>query len=173
MVESLSPRRVPSRRNALDSDSVRRVFQATFGRWHAAEGSAHTPEEWYAILAEALIQECASLQELVALAGFAFVERITHFTAEAQDALLGAGAQPVLRHCLGSLTEEALATPKAAADYFQTLRQRFRQTGLRGTQVMMPIRAALTGTLKGPCLGKVASLLGLRRCRARLERILI
>jgi glutamyl/glutaminyl-tRNA synthetase len=44
--------------------------------------------------------------------------------------------------------------------------------GLRGRDVMFPIRAALTGTMVGPCLGVVASLLGYERCRGRLREAL-
>ena len=82
-------------------------------------------------------------------------------------------APKVLEHCRTTLTEDALRTPLTANEFFREMRHHFRDTaGIRGRLVMFPIRAALTGTLKGPCLGMVTSLLGRRRCIERREDVL-
>jgi len=75
--------------------------------------------------------------------------------------------------CVQCMSAEKLATPDRAKLFFQELRHRFRDTmGLRGRYVMFPIRAALTGTMVGPCLGIVASVLGYERCCSRLREAL-
>ncbi len=155
-------------------ESVREAYraglEAAYGRWERAEGTVHTPEAWFAILCEAVAQEAKTLEEMVALSAFAFVERLTAYTPEAVEALQGPMALEVLRRAREALTEEALATPESANAYFRVLRHHFRDAaGLRGKLVMFPIRAALTGTMVGPCLGVVASLLGARRAAQRLE----
>jgi nondiscriminating glutamyl-tRNA synthetase len=149
---------------------VRPRFEAAYGRWQNAEDTAHTPEAWLGILVGAAQEEAATLSEVVALAEFAFVERVIRLTPEAEEALGGEWVPEVLRTCRDTLTQGALATPQSANRHFQDLRHHFRDAaGLRGRQVMFPVRAALTGSLTGPCLGVVSSLLGLTRCVRRLE----
>jgi len=149
---------------------LRPRLEAAFGRWEASAGTAYDAERWYAALVAALAQEAKTLEEMVALSEFAFVERVTRLTPAAQEALAGAWAPGVLRHCLETLSAPALSGAEAAAAYLRTLRHHWRDTaGLRGQQVMFPLRAALTGTMVGPCLGIVISLLGLARCVQRLQ----
>lgn len=149
---------------------LRPLLERAFGRWEASAGTAYSAEEWYTTLVTALAQEAKSVPEMVALSAFAFVERVTCFTPAAQEALAGPYADQVLRHCLETLTPSAVASAEAAAAYLRTLRHHWRDVaGLRGQQVMFPLRAALTGTMVGPCLGIVVALLGLERCCQRLQ----
>lgn len=149
---------------------LRLRLMKVYGRWEHSEGTAYIPEAWFEVLAGALQQEANTFEQMVALSEFAFVERVSSFTPEAQQALKEEWSPIVLRRCREALTEEALATPTSAQDFFRDLRHEFRdRAGLRGRQVMFPLRAALTGTMVGPCLGVVASLLGLARCLRRLE----
>jgi glutamyl/glutaminyl-tRNA synthetase len=107
---------------------------------------------------------------MAALSAFAFVERVDACTAEANEALRGPLACDVMQLCLDTLTDEALATPASANAYLRHLRHSWRsRRGMRGKLVMFPLRAALTGTMVGPCLGVVTSLLGRERCCGRLE----
>ena len=149
---------------------LRLRLMKAYGRWERSEGTAHTPETWFEVLASALQQEANTLEQMMTLCEFAFVERVSRFTPEAQQALKEEWSSIILRRCREALTEEALTTPTSAQNFFRDLRHEFRdRAGLRGQQVMFPLRAALTGTMVGPCLGVVASLLGLARCVQRLE----
>jgi hypothetical protein len=151
-------------------EALRPLLEQTFGRWEASAGTAYAAETWYATLVTALAQEAKSIPEMVALSAFAFEERVTRLTPAAQEALAGPWAPQVLRHCLDTLTPDAVASSQAAAEYLRALRHHWRDVaGLRGQQVMFPLRAALTGTMVGPCLGIVLSLLGWDRCRQRLQ----
>jgi glutamyl/glutaminyl-tRNA synthetase len=162
---------------AADPERVRHLLRARFrrlyGRWHGASTTSHLPEEWLSVLASALQEEAGSLDEAAELARFAFVDRVGRMTGEVADALNGPHVCAVLAGCREGLDPGKLATPDRAKLFFQELRHHFRDTvGLRGRDVMFPIRAALTGTMVGPCLGVVASLLGYERCRGRLREAL-
>ena len=149
---------------------VRPLLMDAYGRWDWAEGSAHAPEAWYRLLVAALQPEARSLEDLVALAAFAYGPSVTAWTDEAQAALVEPWAPVVLARCRDTVTAEALTSPASAKDFFRDLRHALRdEAGLRGRQVMFPLRAALTGTMRGPCLGLVATLVGAARCRRRIK----
>lgn len=149
---------------------LRPRLEAAYGAWERSRGTAYDAQGWYDLLVSSLQAEVATLDQMVALGRFCFVERITEFTDEARQALAGEGAREVLAYCQRALTAEAIALPDDAALFYQQMRHHFRDTaGLRGRLVMFPIRAALTGTLVGPCLGIVTALLGYTRCMERLE----
>jgi hypothetical protein len=153
-----------------------RLVQA-YGRWEAASGSAHDADAWYAILVRAVQLESSTLEQTVALCEFALasdrVALANHaglWTKAAHAAWDDPYTGDVLRRCLDTLEPEHLATPDAAARYFQALRHYFRETaGVRGQRVMSAVRAVLTGSMTGPCLGIVASLLGWQRCVERIR----
>ncbi len=145
-----------------------------YGAWARAEGSAHSPASWEQILRRAVAAESASVDEMAALSAFAFAERITDYAPEAASALADEHALLVLRRCRDTLLAEALRSPEAAKDWLRELRHDLRDThGLHGKLVMFPLRAAWTGSMVGPCLGIVASLLGYARCCTRLEDHLV
>jgi glutamyl/glutaminyl-tRNA synthetase len=149
---------------------LRPRLETLYARWEHAAGTAHDPASWYRLLVSAVQQEADSWDDLLTLSAFAFVPRVIRFTPEARKALAGTWVPDVFARCRANLTTEALVTPQAANAYFQVLRHERRDNaGLRGRQVMLPLHAALTGSLIGPCLGIVSSLLGLERCVQRLE----
>jgi glutamyl/glutaminyl-tRNA synthetase len=164
-----APRGMAADDPAIVADYCAQLKRA-YGGWERARGTAHSPEAWEQILRSAVALESASVDEMVALSAFAFVERVTRLTPEAASALGEEHARLVLRRCRDTLSPEALHTPEAAKDWLRDLRHTLRdEQGLRGKLVMFPLRAAWTGAMVGPCLGIVASLLGYTRCCQRLE----
>jgi nondiscriminating glutamyl-tRNA synthetase len=163
-------RRLQRADTARIAELVRPRLEAAYDRWHAAEGTLHEPESWFQILVSATQEEASTLNEMVELAAFAFQDGVETLTDEARDALADEWARPVLAHCVETVSEDALATPQRANLYFKELRHYFRDTAeIRGRRVMFPVRAALTGSVTGPCLGVVSSLLGKKRVVERLE----
>ncbi|MHB1296855.1 MAG: hypothetical protein ACYC4R_17910 [Anaerolineae bacterium] len=166
----------PTNRQALRSMPLEQVsallrprLVAAYGVWERSAGTCEEPEIWYGRLVEATRAEASTLAEMEALCAFALAAERPELTADAAQVLAEAWAPAVLRRCLDTLSEKALRTPEQAAEFLRGLRHDLRDSrGLRGIQVMHPIRAALTGSLIGPCLGIVASLLGLERCKRRL-----
>ncbi|MFH1084769.1 MAG: hypothetical protein V1772_03275 [Chloroflexota bacterium] len=153
---------------------MRPLLVGAYGRWEWADGSAHAPDAWYRLLTEAVQPEARSLDDLVALAAFAYGPRVTAWTGEAQAALAEPWAPAVFARCYATLSAAALASPEVAKGYFRDLRHALRdEAGLSGRQVMFPLRAALTGSMRGPCLGVVATLLGVVRCQQRIEAVWI
>ena len=146
----------------LGEETIR--LEEAFGSWERSAGTAYGPEDWYQALVLAAREEAATVKEMVALSEFAFVEQV-HFTPEALKALREETAPLVLQHCYDTLGEEDVLSPEAASAYFHRLREHFAELG--GREVMFPVRAALTGSLRGPNLGVVAALLGFVRCRGR------
>ncbi|MHB0857476.1 MAG: hypothetical protein ACYC5M_07885 [Anaerolineae bacterium] len=161
---------------ALRSAPVERVASlmqprlvSLYGAYECSVGTAHLPDVWYHRLVEATRAEASTLGEIDALCAFALAAERPPLTPAARDVLAGPWVPEVLQRCLDTLSVEHLETPDQAAQFLRSLRHHLRDTrGLRGQQVMHPVRAALTGTLVGPCLGIVASLLGLERVRRRL-----
>ncbi|MGM0400428.1 MAG: glutamate--tRNA ligase [Chloroflexota bacterium] len=148
-------------------------LQAAYGRWHHAEDTAYDPHTWYRLLVEATREEATTLEDMVSLSEFAFVENVSKFSPKAQQALGRKEACMVLQHCLDTLTLSDLISHEAANDYLQGLREHLREAAdLGGRDVMFPLRAALTGSVSGPSLGLVMSLCGLSRCQKRLKRAL-
>ena len=114
-----------------------------------------------------------SVEDLVSLSAFALGAEVFAPTETAMLTLQDQWASPVLTRCLQTISDCALHTPESANTYLRSLCHHFRDTvGIRGRQVMSPLRSALTGTLRGPCLGVVTSLLGASRCRSRIEEAL-
>lgn len=152
------------------ADLLRPRLEEAYGRWEAAEGTAHAPEHWYSLLVGAAQEEATTLSDMVVLCAFALAPHPPDTTEEAQQALAEPQAARALSAFLDGLTAAAISTPEAANAWLTELRHALRDSdGLRGRQVMFPIRAALTGSLRGPCLGVVTSLLGEQRCRQRAQ----
>jgi glutamyl/glutaminyl-tRNA synthetase len=155
---------------ALDLAEARDMLRSAYGveaRW-SADGGYETPADWLASLLAALAPELASPADLPAAARFAFDDRVI-VTESALPYLAGPRAGDVLREFAGRLERVERATPEVVKALFDELRATLKAAwGLRGREVMMPIRVALTGAVAGPCLEIVVCLLGRRRCLERL-----
>ena len=151
----------------------RRLLISEYGRWECSAGTAYSPDAWFHLLFDATLAEATSIEHMVELSRFAFAQRIDRFTPGAREALEEEHAPTVLRHVALTVVSDSLATSERANAYLREVRHHFRDTmGLRGKQVMFPLRAALVGSLEGPCLGTVTSLLGENRCNQRLMDVL-
>ena len=152
-------------------ERARPFLLRAYGTCERCAGTAHTPYAWLDILVDALRAETTSLETLADAAAFCLLDSPLVLTAEAQEALAAPWAQLVLDACAAQLRPEHLRSAEGANQFFTQLRRETKaRHGLTGRQVMFPLRAALTGTLVGPCLGVVATLLGPQRCRERLDR---
>ena len=144
-------------------------LRSAFGRVSCHEGTALSETEWRETLAAAIREEMATLQDIVELGRPLFEDDFTP-TAEARQARLAAAAPDVLSALAADLPGLEPFTYDTVNQYLRSLRYRFKtERALAGREVMFPIRAALTGTLKGPCLVVVAILLGKERCLHRIR----
>jgi nondiscriminating glutamyl-tRNA synthetase len=144
-------------------------LQSAFGRVSCHEGTALGETEWRETFATATRDEMATLQDVVELGQPLFEDNFA-LTEEAKQALLAVAAPDVLSALAADLPGLEPFTYDAVNLYLRALRYRFKtERALAGREVMFPIRAALTGTLKGPCLVVLAILLGKERCLSRIR----
>lgn len=88
------------------------------------------------------------------------------------DAPLEPGAHAVIAGAPEALWPAALAALDTHGTDFKALAAQAGQAaGLKGKQLFMPLRAALTGQTHGPELAQLLPLIGPERARARLQRI--
>jgi len=136
------------------------------------EGTALSAEQWLDAIAEAIRSELNCPPDAVDLARFAFVDEVSH-TADALESLGQPSAPQVLRAFADGWACLPAHDYETADTFFRDLRKQFKEAqGLSGVEVMQPIRAALTGSLEGPCLVVVSILLGKDRCLQRVFAVL-
>jgi glutamyl/glutaminyl-tRNA synthetase len=98
-------------------------------------------------------------------AGRMFYEAVvTVEEGEARDALAAPGAAAVLATFARLAEQVAPWTREAVKECVKAVQ---KETGVKGKQLFMPIRAALTGSAHGPELPVIAELLGQATCIAR------
>lgn len=140
-------------------------------RW-TDDGGYPSAEEWLTKLIASVQQELTRLDELPAAVRFAFDDHMV-VSAPMAEAIAHAWVKDVLAMFAERLQPLARTEPETIADLFKDLRAACKEKfGLRGRDVMTAVRAALTGTIEGPCLEVVVCLLGRRRCLERVNRFL-
>lgn len=140
-----------------------------YGAWHRAGGTDLDPDAWSDSLLRAVKDELTCLSDIVSASRFAFVGQVQPDPAAAQ-----ALSVPTARAVLKAFVERCGSVERwdhdSADALFRGLRADLKALdGLTGKQVMQPIRAALTGSLAGPCLVAVANLLGKQTCIDRVS----
>jgi nondiscriminating glutamyl-tRNA synthetase len=151
-------------------DAVREL-EAAYGRsdrW-TADGGYATPAAWLAKLLETIAPELRQPADAPAAARFAFADEVTVSGAIA-EALRQPYTEDVVREFSRRLQKLERAEAEPVALLFKELRSALKERrGVRGRDVMMTLRAALTGRVEGPCLEIVVCLLGRRRTLERLK----
>jgi glutamyl/glutaminyl-tRNA synthetase len=145
---------------------------AAFGTTSRQEGTVFSAAEWLQTFVTSVTDEMVTLEDAVVLGRPIFEDQFT-MTPEAEEALRGPSDRGVLSAFVEGLPAIEPFDYDTVNEYFRSLRARFKsEQALSGRQVMFPIRVALTGTLKGPCLVIIAILLGKRRCQQRAQTII-
>ncbi|MCA9993008.1 MAG: glutamate--tRNA ligase [Ardenticatenaceae bacterium] len=133
-----------------------------------AYGTLPANTAWLRQLTALLRTELVRLADAVDLAEWAFVDTFD-YVAEAQAALASPPAGIILPHLIAELAQTVLLDAATAGSILAGLRHRLGQPhGWNQRALFWPIRAALTGRVKGPPLADIMGLLGKQRCMARL-----
>ena len=159
--------------DAALAEQLKPYLLAAHGRWHAAQGTGLTPEDWLLLLVQACRGELSELGDIVPLSAFALSPQ-----AEREAAACAILAQPYCATVLADFRTRLSALPVLEYDpvneLFRGLRHDLKgPLGITGVQVMMCVRSALTGRLDGPCLVQVVCLLGKERCLERTNQSFI
>jgi glutamyl/glutaminyl-tRNA synthetase len=150
------------------ADRIAPYLREAYGNPTRHEGTALSSEQWLQTLAGAIRDELDCMSDAAKASRFAFADEIIR-EPDALESLSQGAVPEVLRAFADGWARLPAYDYDTADAFFGTLRRQFKETrGLSGKQVMQPIRAALTGSLRGPCLVVVSILLGKDRC---LERI--
>jgi nondiscriminating glutamyl-tRNA synthetase len=125
-------------------------------------------DDWLLRLAALIREEISLFSEAPAAASWAF-EAGFEYTDAANKSLSDEAARPVLIRLIAELAQLVLLDTSTADRILKRMRQDFKElAGLSASQVMQPLRAALTGKLDGPPLPEIMALLGSARCMERL-----
>jgi glutamyl-tRNA synthetase len=143
-----------------------------YGVAHRSSGTAYDEGQWLELLVEAVREEAADLNEMSQRAGFAFAEDLS-LDPEARDALGTEAAGAVLADFERRLGDCCRVDVEQANHILHATRDELKASlGLKGREVMFPIRAALAGTVRGPELAVIVALLGTERCQDRIRKAL-
>jgi nondiscriminating glutamyl-tRNA synthetase len=126
------------------------------------------PEAWLAQVLDAVKENAETLAELGGLISL-FLPGSFSMDDEAKATLAREGAATAVK----ALEEITAGMEEVKEEDFSVIvAQLKKQTGLKGKELLAPIRAALTGRTEGPELKKVLPLLGKRMILERLSQAL-
>jgi glutamyl-tRNA synthetase len=146
-------------------------LEETYESEDRSEGTAYNAQAWLELLMDNVREEVDTLSQIPAHVSFAFADDPA-YTKEAKEALEAPAAARVLKSFADALEAVDILDSSAASDVLQSLRSQLKEEDLTSREVMLPVRAGLTGTLHGPNLAVVMALLGKERCLERVRRTL-
>jgi nondiscriminating glutamyl-tRNA synthetase len=116
--------------------------------------------EWLVRLTAVIRDNLHKLEDAVEAAEWAFADNF-ELSDDAQAALQGESAHPVLTRLVAELAHVVLLDEATAQSILQGLRTSFKENeGWNAPAVFHPIRAALTGQTGGPPLAEIMAILG-------------
>jgi nondiscriminating glutamyl-tRNA synthetase len=161
-------RRLPVERIARNAAPY---LKEAYGQQECSAGTAYEPQAWLELLVDNVREELDTLTEIPAHVAFAFVDEPA-YTGEAHAALQAPSAAAVLKAFAEMVSQAATLDLPEAHELLARLRSTLKQrSNLGAREVMLPIRAVLTGSIHGPNLSVVLALLGKDRCQSRVQRV--
>jgi nondiscriminating glutamyl-tRNA synthetase len=134
------------------------------------EANSHN-QSWLLSLVSVIREELSTLNDAIEAARFAF--RPTPRTPEAHDALMGECGRLLLETAQARLSSLPRLTPENTSALFKEMRVEFKEShNLNAQAVMFPLRAALSGSITGPHLSDIVTLLGKAETLQRIEHAL-
>lgn len=129
-------------------------------------------DRWLERLVALIRGDMVRLADAVELSEWALSDTFA-FSQEAEEALATDAARPVLVRLIAELAHVVLLDEQTAQSILQSMQSQFAAaSGWQTRDVYWPIRAALTGRVRGPALHEVMALLGKGRCLERAAVIL-
>jgi nondiscriminating glutamyl-tRNA synthetase len=126
------------------------------------EGFIRTPLppkrfEWLKMVVASVRKQLSYMQEIAGYVKFYFDENMQIENEEAQQIMAGEQVKPVLAGLIKKVNASAGITEDGAK---ALLKEVGKDLGLKGKQILMPVRVALTGSTQGPDLNQVMVILG-------------
>ena len=129
------------------------------------EQPSEEDREWGRKLIALYQKEMSYAGEIVPLSEM-FFKDMPELGAEEQEVINGAQVPELMQHLYGKL--EALEPFEAAE--IKTIKEVQKETGIKGKQLFMPIRVAVTGQMHGPELPNTIEVLGKDKVLSRLKQ---
>jgi glutamyl/glutaminyl-tRNA synthetase len=129
-------------------------------------------DRWLERLVALIRDDMTRLSDAVELSEWALTDTFA-FSHDAERALETAQTRPVLARLVAELAHVVLLDEQTARSILQSMQRSFAGSfHWQAREVYWPIRAALTGRVRGPALHEVMALLGKGRCLERAAAIL-
>lgn len=132
------------------------------------EGFANDNREWLILLIETVKESMHKVSEIVEKTSFIFNDKPDLNEEEAIDIINGENVSAVLNGIENELKEINDIDLEYAKGFMKKIQ---KATGVKGKQLFMPARVALTGSIHGPEFVNVLVLLGKDRIIKRIEYI--
>ncbi|MCC5895454.1 MAG: glutamate--tRNA ligase [Alkalibacterium sp.] len=133
---------------------------------YVEENPSEEKGEWIKRLVGLYQEQMSYAAEITSLATL-FFEDSLEFSEEELAVLKGESVPVVLEAFTAQIKE---VTPFEADEIKKTIKAVQKETGVKGKNLFMPIRAAVTGQLHGPQLNDAIELLGREKVLANLEK---
>jgi glutamyl-tRNA synthetase len=144
-------------------------LREAYGTDDRSQGTAYTPQAWRELLVEHVREEVDHLDQIPGTVPFLFRDGVDH-TEQARAALSTPMAKMVVRALADSVASAGSLDLTEADSILRQLRTQLKaEENLAAREVMFPLRASLTGSLRGPSLAVITALLGKERCIRRLK----
>ncbi|MFC1477068.1 glutamate--tRNA ligase [candidate division KSB1 bacterium] len=125
--------------------------------------------ERYRKIIEAVKDRVETLSEFPEKAGFFFADTITVEGENEREILQQESARQIFRLLIEQLGNVSELTVPVFQSVMKTVQ---KETGIKGKDLWMPVRVALTGQMHGPELPLVLEILGRERCIGFLESVI-
>lgn len=100
-----------------------------------------------------------------------FYEEVPEMSAEAKDCIKKAPRE-IFNTFIELIEMQTQISPEKAKIVLQELANRFRDKNIKGKNLFFPLRAVLTGKLKGPELFQIIGIIGKEMCKIRIKAAL-
>jgi len=157
----------------IRSESLERIKEMTLPYLIEAgymdEDFARDNSHWVDVLIETVREGLATVNEVVEKVEFIFEENPV-YEAEAYDEFLNNENGRIL---MEAIKKEAMESEEITLDNAKDFMKRIQKnTGIKGKNLFMPTRVALTGSAHGPELVNVLYLLGNEKIAQRAQKVL-
>ncbi len=151
--------------------AVAPYLREAYGEDERSQETAYSPRAWQELLVEHVREEVDRLEQIPPRVRFIFLDEID-YTTNALEVLRASKAGVILETFLEKLNASGSLDVNEASSLLKDLRLEFeKKDDLKAAEVMFPVRASLTGALKGPSLAAVIALLGKGRCVQRVRSL--
>lgn len=159
-------------RHYLQQLSERQLAQMARPFLEDAYPGAPFDDRWLQRLVSLLRDDLVRLSDVVHAGEWALADDF-QFSAAATEALQSDSARPTLVHFVAAVAQLVLLDEGTAQSILSNLHAHFTAAeGWSARDVYWPIRAALTGHVRGPALHEIMALLGKDTCLRRVAAIL-